>query len=68
MTLDDLRHWMESDELQGDSPVIADVDGLLLPIEGFAVLTGRLIIVVDMYNGRDYEAQSAWRRKEEGEE
>jgi len=60
MTLDDLQHWVESDELYGNSPVIADVDGLKLPLERIEVRGGRMIIFVDMYNGLQ--------NREEGEE
>jgi hypothetical protein len=63
MTLDELRGWMESTELREKSPVIADVDGLKLPLERIEVRNGRMIIFVDMYNGRDYEAESAWRKE-----
>jgi hypothetical protein len=51
---------MESDELYGNSPVIADVDGLKLPLERIEVRNGRLIIFVDMYHGLQ--------NREEGEE
>jgi hypothetical protein len=68
VTRDDLVHWLESDDLVGTSPVIADVDGLKLPIERVEVVRGRLVIFVDMYKGLDYEPESVWRRREEGEQ
>jgi len=56
MTLDELIHWAESDDLYGNSPVIANVDGLQLPLEKIEVRNGKLVIFVDMYNGL-YEEQ-----------
>lgn len=61
MTLDEFTHWLESDDLYGNSAVIADVDGLQLPLEKAEVIDGKLVIFVDMYNGFQNKEQGAQR-------
>ena len=59
MTLDQLiealenariSHEIYESELESDKQLVADVDGLKLPIKKVEVRNGKAIVFVDMYN------------------